>query len=139
MVIFNMDYSEKQLKKIENDILSGIDKDINKEKELDEMAMEVAKKLISNKYCNYKFLDTDYKIGYMKDQFSKSENAYGIQIVVYDVLKLKIANLNYHPLIAFIAYDDKHSEEELLGTVIKAVFKHKLGEDVLVEEDDVQQ
>ena len=31
------------------------------------------------------------------------------------------------------------SEEELLGTVIKAVFKHKLGEDVLVEEDDVQQ
>lgn len=134
-------YTEERLAKIEKDILSGIDKEKQEEKEFDDIAMDIASNCLSSNNHSYKYeyLGTEYIWEVFADTSRYNRETgkieLGFTIVCTDTVKMNIGNGKYIPLTAFAPYEDKRVERKMLAaTIIKSVLKHKAGKDIVVED-----
>jgi len=123
------EYTEEKLQEIENNIMSGMDKDVAWEEETNEIALSIAHSLLKNGVCTQPYMDKEYKWALRSDNNSAT-------LFCFDVLKFKIAGEKYRPLIANSEIDSQYTYEQNIATLVKSILYHKVGKDILVEEDD---
>lgn len=136
-----MNYSEEDLDKIARNIVSGIDKEIEEEKEFDELSVEIASKcLASNDHsCRYPYLGIEYiwEVYWDIPKYNPETRKYefGCLVVCTDIVKKNIGNGKYIPLTAHAPYEDEKAERNTLAaTIVKSILKHKAGKDFVVQE-----
>lgn len=135
------DYTEEKLKQLEREISSGLDKERQEEKELDEIAIEISSRCLkaTNHSCCYEYLGTEYNweifadVPMFNQEFKRYE--YGFTLICTDIIKYSIAGKRYIPLTASVPYEDGRTERTTLAaTLVKSVLRHKAGKDITVEE-----
>ena len=132
----NQEYTEEKLFEIENDILSGIDKDNAFLKEIETIAEHLAHQFISGKnHIRYDFQDTNYIFSLDKDPGTKE-----MVLMRTDPIKMMLGNGHYIPAIFRAEMDDTFTYEENVYMLIKTALCSAAGiinTDALTETNDL--
>lgn len=116
-------YSEEKLAQIERDIMSGIDKENQQEKEVEEMSISIGDRIIKNKHCREKFLDTEYVF----TLFVLGQRNKILSVIVTDPWKMKIIGPKYRPMNVSAPLDLKYTYAQNVYTLVKAALLKKMG------------
>ncbi len=132
----NNEYTEEKLAEIEQDIISGLDKEKNFLKEIEDIARFITKEFLSGKHhVNYDFQDKKYIFSLEADK-----NSGQIILMRTDPIKLMIGNGHYVPAIFRAEYDKSFTYEENIFMVVKTSLCSAAGiihTDLLTEEEDI--
>lgn len=124
-------YSDKELEKIQNDIIKQMDQEKDEDYQLKEHAKSIAKNLAKSNKCNVewnnKHLSMIYKLDSQKNL---------IYLIVANKDLYKIAPEKYKPLVLTYEILNDLSLEENLNTAVEAYFYHVLGKANVNIEDD---
>lgn len=119
-----------------SEMLSEIDDETDLENEIQEKALDLAKKLFNYSTQRTWIKGKEYTASYKRI----NDN---MQIVLIDHMRLSIAGTHYRPAVCELLFDEKFSELENLEKLIQTVlyYKHDMirAEDVVGEEDSVWQ
>lgn len=131
----NKEYTEEKLAEIEKNIISGIDQEINEEKELEELSLHISMHCIGKPY-KYEFNGTEYTWFVVPNAYTP--NGLGCKCFCYNNDKLKIVGPNkYIPATASYAYSKKDPDKQAAAAItIVSLLRHILGKDIEITEED---
>lgn len=137
--MINNQYTEEKIAEIEQNILSGIDRDIQEEKELEDIGLHIATNSL-NKVYKYKFNDTEYTWYCETNTQNVNAETYkpelGCRCYCWDNNKLNIVGPNkYKPASAFCPYLSENPDPVVVSALcVVSLLRHILGKDIKIEE-----
>lgn len=124
---------DKQLKRIEQELIRQMDKELQREEMVEELAKEVAAKLIASGKAEVELEDKAYRFQYKVFEYG---NKRIVNMVVADIRKFQILQERYIPYKVSAELDNNLSLQENLASVAEAFFRHVLGMVKAEELDD---
>jgi hypothetical protein len=115
---------DKELQKIQDEILSGLDKEQKIEENIVQSADEIASHLLISKKVNAEINDTQYMITYRLLNSGKKQYIF---MVVANINKFKIAGSSYKPYTATAEMDTRYSEHDNIKATVEAFIRHVTG------------
>jgi hypothetical protein len=131
----NNEYTEEKLAEIENNILSGLDKEQVFLQEIENIAAHIAHQFVSGKnHIRYTFQETEYIFSLDADKDLKI-----ITLLRTDPIKMNLGNGHYVPAIFRLEWDTTYTYEENVYALVKTALCSAAGiinTDALTETND---
>lgn len=115
-------YSEEQISKIQQELMSNTDKENDFLKEIERLSASIASRLVKEKHTHEEFIGTDFIFNLNYDRAQKK-----ITVMRTDPVKFKLAMGHYRPGIFVGEWDDHYTLEENVYAVVKAALCSKAG------------
>ncbi len=129
-------YTEEKLAEIENNILTGIDKEQAFLKEIEDMAWRIAHQLVKGKnHIRQDFQDTEYVFSLDADKATKI-----LTLMRTNPIKLALGNGHYMPAVFRAEWDNTFTYEENVYMLVKTSLCSAAGiinTESITETDDV--
>lgn len=116
--------NEKDLKKIEQEIISNINNEIKTDEEIREKAMYAAELLMQNPRLDLEIDETVYAI---KFTVNNSINPPSIFMIATNIAKYTLVGSSYRPYTINVEINENYSLKENLAGAIEAFIRHITG------------
>lgn len=115
--------NEKELKRIEEELLRGLNKEEEAENTVKELSEQIAAKLVMQNKTTAEIEDKEYAFAYRQITVGKNK---GIFMIVADVAKYKILQEKYVPYTVTAEIDNDFTLRENLESIVEAYLRHIL-------------
>lgn len=112
---------DKQLQKIQDEIMSEMDRESQIEKNISNSTEAITQHLIARSKCHTEINGTEYMFSY---RLLKNETQNILYLLVANVVKFKLAGNQYVPYSATAPMDMQYSESDNLKVVVEAFIRH---------------
>lgn len=122
----SQEYTEEKLNQIEENIISGMDKELNFEKEMEELSLSIASKLCKKKECDESFQDNEYHWCLIRNAVQINDVGTslekGIKIFCISSIAYKFAGAKAKGKSVFVKYSkDLSDETSLIATGVNSL------------------
>lgn len=115
--------NEKQLQKIQDEIMGNLDKEDKVEQEIIESSKSLTSELMTKKIARTKLNDVDYTL---KCKIQNFGLIHKVVLIGSDDVKFKIAQGKYKPAMLMNDFDKRMSEFENIRVVVEAFLRLRL-------------
>lgn len=118
-------YTEEKLAQIQNDIMSGMDKEKEQHREVEEMSISIGDRVLKNKHCREVFLDKEYV--FTLTALGQGSNQ-TLVLFVTDPFRMEIVGrTKYTPARYAAQLDLDYTYAQNVYTLVKAALFNKMG------------
>lgn len=115
--------NEDKLKKIQDEIMQGMNKEASQEEMVRNLSREIGGKLALQKKTSAQIEEREFFFAYKDINYQGRQ---GLMMTVADMFKFKIAQEKYTPYSVTAEIDNNFTMEENLTSVVEAFLRHKL-------------
>lgn len=114
---------EKEIQKIQDEIMNQVDKNLDKEDFIDRASKDIASRLLNFQKVDYGIEDREYAFRY---KLMNNGDKKFINLIVADIFKFKLVREKYVPYTVNAEMNENFSIKDNLTSIIEAFLRHVL-------------